>query len=88
MTKAKKFNFEALKDKLVSRQRTTDSSEHKHVIEFLIDVVDSVRYDVEHGHNYVGEEREALLAQMTNTLIEFKESCKALETFITKELKP
>jgi hypothetical protein len=76
-----------IEDRLRARQRVSDSSEHKHIIDFLLDVVDQVHYDIDCGYPYTTE-RDVLRRQLLNTLDEFTESCAALKTLIEKELKP
>lgn len=66
----------------------TDSSEIKHVVDFLVDIVDNVRYDYESGHNYTeGEIKQVLKQQMLGSLDELQASCDILEKKVKEILK-
>ena len=62
------FDFDGVRDRVTALERTTDSSESRHVLEFLRMLVDDVEYDNYHPD----EQREALLQQMKGSLEELE----------------
>ena len=68
---------------------TCDQSEIKHILDFLLDIVDNVHYDCESGHNYTrkGEARQVLKQQMLGSLDELRASCDLLEKKVKEILK-
>jgi len=73
------MTFEQLKDWVYEeRDAFHDSSERRHVLEFLADVVENVEYDVE-SENYSKAEAEQILRQqLIGVLEEFGYQCAQL----------
>jgi len=63
-----------------------DSSEHRHNLEFMDDVIHNVLCDVTCG-NYSGAEKDVLRTQLLGSIYELQQSLKSITVFITKELK-
>lgn len=78
--------FASMRDKLEKLRDCSDSSEHKHNIEFLQDLNDSIAHDRASG-NYAAQEKQVLKTSMLGSIAELRESLTALETFVCKELK-
>lgn len=84
------FSFDDVKERLekLADGGVTDSSELKHTVEFLKDIVDNVKYDHETGHNYTkGEIKNVLKQQLLGSLDELRASCDILETKVKEFLK-
>lgn len=79
------LNFDAIKVSL-SKKSQGHESEVKHIVDFLLDIVDNVKYDVKTG-SYAGVEKQALKQQLLGSIDELRASCDILEREVKKVLK-
>jgi hypothetical protein len=87
VTKAKNFDFSKLKDDLRALAKTSDSSEQHNLIDFMVDVVDSVQYDIKAGNYKEAEVKHLLLTHMTGCLEQFEDHIAYLKKYLKERIK-
>lgn len=84
--KSKRFNFDRLFADLRGAYKSTDSSEMHAVIDFMIDIVESVQHDIKGGNYDEVETKTMLLQQTVGCLEQFADTAAHLTKFFKSRL--
>lgn len=83
----KKFDFMELKLDLRKLYSSSDSSEQHNLVDFMVDVVDSIEWDIKAGNYKEAEVKHLLLTHMTGCLEQFEDHIAYLKKYLKERLK-